>query len=78
MCLGHSCAANDALKQRKPYRDHLDFIAVFDVLVSYCICFEKLWEKNPQNLKIMCWVFYFRIPYLDSSFLQSKLNVKRL
>lgn len=56
----------------------VDFIAVFDVLVSYCICFEKLWEKNPQNLKIMCWVFYFRIPYLDSSFLQSKLNVKRL
>lgn len=23
MCLGHSCAANDALKQRKPYRNHL-------------------------------------------------------
>lgn len=23
MCLGHSYAANDALKQRKPYRNHL-------------------------------------------------------
>ena len=28
MCLGHSCAANDALKQRKPYRDHLAAVAV--------------------------------------------------
>lgn len=28
MCLGHSCAANDALKWRKPYRDHLVAAAV--------------------------------------------------
>lgn len=28
----------------------VDFIAVFDVL-SYCICFEKLWGKNPTKLK---------------------------
>lgn len=41
----------------------MDFVAVFDVLVSYCVCFEKPWEKNPtKSLKIMCWVFYLRIP----------------
>lgn len=28
MCLGHSYAANDALKQRKPYRNHLAAAAV--------------------------------------------------
>lgn len=40
----------------------VDIVAVFDVLVSYCICFEKPWNPPPPSLKIMCWVFYLRIP----------------
>lgn len=45
----------------------VDFIAVLELLVGRCICFERPWENPLGSFKIMCWVFYFIVFPLNCS-----------
>lgn len=38
------------------------FVVELEVLVGHCICFERPQGNPLQSFKIICWVFYFRIP----------------